>query len=269
MTRAEWFSSADPVWMLANVPWHITPSPRRLRLAACSALRLRWGELGENHRRCVLAAESHAAGLPGEPIAQARSRVSWEAGLDAAARACCSPNINRDVRWAFYDTQTGEAGAAVLLDAFGDPFEPLGLEQFDCQDCLGEIPCVKCEYRGWYWAVITEAYRTEEVRSLALAAWQNAGDSGELESDRLLVLSDALEEAGCEEKDLLEHLRGRQWCHACDAKGGHYSYQGDDPTNSRLCGEHWYNCHACGGKGMVVPRHTRACWAVQHSLGWA
>src|SRR5262249_20619740 len=52
------------------------------------------------------------------------------------------------------------------------------------------------------------AWLTSAVVSLARAAYQErASPSGELELARLAVLSDALEEAGCADAELLGHLR--------------------------------------------------------------
>jgi hypothetical protein len=49
---------------------------------------------------------------------------------------------------------------------------------------------------------------TSEVASLARAAYEErALSSGELDPIRLAVLADALEEAGCDDTDILAHLR--------------------------------------------------------------
>src|SRR5262249_25639466 len=56
--------------------------------------------------------------------------------------------------------------------------------------------------------VIDPAWRTPDVVALAEAAYQERSlPSGELDRQRLAVLGDALEEAGCDEAELLEHLR--------------------------------------------------------------
>src|SRR5262249_38948190 len=57
--------------------------------------------------------------------------------------------------------------------------------------------------------VFDPSWRTPAVRALALAAHdQREQPAGTLEADRLAVLADALEEAGCTNADLLGHLRG-------------------------------------------------------------
>jgi hypothetical protein len=52
------------------------------------------------------------------------------------------------------------------------------------------------------------AWRSPTVSDLAKAAYEHrALPSGELEPARLAVLADALEEAGCDNRDILNHLR--------------------------------------------------------------
>jgi hypothetical protein len=52
------------------------------------------------------------------------------------------------------------------------------------------------------------AHRTPLVESLALAAYEHRDlPAGHLDPSRLAVLADALEEAGCAEQAILEHLR--------------------------------------------------------------
>jgi hypothetical protein len=53
------------------------------------------------------------------------------------------------------------------------------------------------------------AWRTPAVLAQAQAAYDNRTlPAGTLEPDRLAVLADALEEAGCADPDILGHLRG-------------------------------------------------------------
>jgi hypothetical protein len=55
---------------------------------------------------------------------------------------------------------------------------------------------------------VAHIWRTPAVLALAEAAYENhLLPSGHLEPDRLLVLADALEEAGCDNADVLNHLR--------------------------------------------------------------
>jgi hypothetical protein len=75
----------------------------------------------------------------------------------------------------------GRATCALLVDIHGNPLWPVALDP---------------------------RWRTEAVVALARGAYDNRLlPSGELEPARLGVLSDALEEAGCTDWDILTHLR--------------------------------------------------------------
>jgi hypothetical protein len=74
--------------------------------------------------------------------------------------------------------------AALLRDLFGTPFRPVALDP------------------SWL------AWEGGTVVRLAQAAYDNRKlPEGHLEPDRLAVLADALEDAGCTHADLLGHLR--------------------------------------------------------------
>ena len=69
----------------------------------------------------------------------------------------------------------------LVRDLFGNPFRPVRLDP---------------------------AWRTPDVLQLAQAAYEHrALPAGTLEAERLLLLADALEDAGCTNTDLLDHLR--------------------------------------------------------------
>lgn len=139
----------------------------------------------------------------------------------------------------------GAAGVMVrrVRDIVGNPFRPvtlppgppcgvcggLGQAAAHCEDCgrwghFGKGPC---------------SWLTPEVVSLARAAYDERNEDGTLDADRLAVLSDALEEAGCRDYRILEHLR--------DAGGWEYRGHGNMERND------------------VV--HFRGCWAVDLLLG--
>jgi hypothetical protein len=71
---------------------------------------------------------------------------------------------------------------ALLRDLFGNPFRPVRLDP---------------------------AWLTPTVKALALAASEErVPPKGEMDAVRLAVLADALEECGCTEHAVLDHLRG-------------------------------------------------------------
>jgi hypothetical protein len=170
-------------------------SERKLRLFACACLRAAWHALtDERGRRAVEVGERYADGRATEQE-RAEASAAASAYAEGAARSAveglavattwavaggaqdawfaahvCAHNARCDVRG------TGRAQARLLRDIFGDPFGPA--------------------------RVVPASWRTPTVASLAAAIYTESrfGD--------LPVLTDALEEAGCADPDILGHLRG-------------------------------------------------------------
>lgn len=99
-----------------------------------------------------------------------------------------------------------------------NPFRPVTLpvgEKVSCSRCgdqrdwhdalTGDGRCFDCQGQGGFYG--PSPVLTPLVRSLAEAAYQERQENGELDPDRLAVLSDALIDAGMPEGDLLAHLR--------------------------------------------------------------
>jgi hypothetical protein len=91
------------------------------------------------------------------------------------------------------------------------------------------------------------SWLTHDVLALARAAYEERLPDGTLDPVRLLVLADALEEAGCQEELLLRHLRGEEPC-----------WVDHDAQPGLECGFPW--------KPLRGP-HVRGCWAVDLVLG--
>jgi hypothetical protein len=117
----------------------------------------------------------------------------------------------------------GLALADLLRCVLGNPFQP---QAWYCPECGGERPahgplaCADCRGRQPR-ARVHPAWRTPVVLALAGAAHEERLlPSGHLDPDRLAVLADALEEAGCSGSALLGHLRGPgphvRGCHVVD-----------------------------------------------------
>lgn len=197
MTEAEWLACTEPGLLLEFLRHKV--SARKLRLFACSWCRQVWKELHhEDSRNAIEITEQYADGLvekegfgraryaaqevmfAGVPLAwKAAWIASWADAWDAATEVS---------RWAEWDwlgdseaDRLLEKQAAVLRCIVDNPF----------RDARREL--------GWL---------TPTVTALAYAAYdQRQLPSGALESVRLAVLSDALEDAGCTDAELLAHLR--------------------------------------------------------------
>jgi hypothetical protein len=119
--------------------------------------------------------------------------MAFEEGVDLRAEramlnafdAVAETTQEGEATYYLEDGVMGQAEVAyqcdLLRDIFGDPFPTISL---------------------------STAWLTPTVHNLAAAAYEErALPSGELDPARLAVLADALEEAGCDNADMLTHLR--------------------------------------------------------------
>lgn len=160
----------------------------------------------------------------------------------------------------------------------------------DCTHEGGECRCMDCGSSHW---LNSRAWLTPQVLALARAAYEQRSEgeacgrcdgegrlpslrpvspdsdrpcpdcggagrvgAGLLDDVRLLVLADAMEEAGCTDEPLLRHLRGQRPCPVC--RGGARQNLG--------AGEHCRECDLDGFRSLDAP-HVRGCWAVDLLLG--
>jgi hypothetical protein len=212
--EGEWLTCGDPTPMLLRGK----ASERKLRLFLAACCRRIWDFLpDESCRQAVLVAEQLADGKAGDRQRRAISKQVAE-GLTGyydnliasnARFAVLSANektIGKKVHFpnvalalGYAASQYGDVDSAAFKDAlqaekqaeaslvrclFGNPFRPLALDL------------------AWL------SWRDGLVRQLAKAAYDERQLlSGHLHPDRLAVLADALEEAGCQDPDMLGHLR--------------------------------------------------------------
>ena len=163
--------------------WDQCCEPQKMLKFLCDS-----GRPGDRKLRLYAAAccrhAPRLAGSPGTKVAHLCERLAD--GLASPAEALRVRRVS--LRW-----QTAQACAA-LRDLF-NPFHPLLLDA---------------------------SWLTPTVLSLATAAYEHRLlPSGHLDCARLLVLADALLDAGCNDVGLLQHLRGEgpHWrgCFAVDA----------------------------------------------------
>jgi hypothetical protein len=250
MTGQEWLICTEPGRMLA---WARSPavdtanraaqcqayalSDRKLRLWVCGVA---WAL--EDHARhpdwvkALGTAEAFADGLPtpfGPPkrgaLEAARKSVDSAYGwLWCALHHDVSRGVEEAIRTArgFGARWRSAEAAALLRDVVGNPWRPMALPS--CPRCGSEgvvdvpdgyvVPhqadCPVCRGAG-------HAFATSTVLDLAASAYRERGADGTLDSLRLAVLADALEEAGATDGALLRHLRSPgphvRGCHVLDA----------------------------------------------------
>jgi hypothetical protein len=197
VTEADWLACTDPLLMLDELGRQV--SRRKARLILCAWAGQSWRLMDERSRAAVDVAERFADGLADtselidaqngaqevwrgiEVVRRKSSRGEWGAMKAAAvARDAASPSL--DLR-ALKGWARGGNGAAKVYRSdrlrclFANPFRSVRLDP------------------AWL------AWNESTVRQLAEAVY------AERAFDRLPVLADALEDAGCSDAELLGHLR--------------------------------------------------------------
>jgi hypothetical protein len=196
-TESEWLRCEDTITMLNSLKG--AAGERKLRLLNCACCRRIWPLIpDERSRKAVESSEDYADGLIG------RFKLHCD-GISASDAARGTPK-NRALPpySARITAQNGNAEGGAVARAAQVIFQGAMMESRDEPYCslLREI------FRPFRRMSINPAWLDPTVSSLAQAAYEERIlPSGELDPPRLAVLSDALEEAGCDDADLLEHLR--------------------------------------------------------------
>jgi hypothetical protein len=198
MTETEWLTSRDFRRMLEQLGGRA--SHRKLRLFACACCRRVGPDLPDESVPLVEVAERYADGLASEEERQAAEQAALTAcGLHQDNRAAvvvwdaCMTHpdvvdaaeattfvISWDIDpYGTFGAHYGEAdiNAALFRDVFGNPFRP-----------------VRIDPRRLSW-------KDETVVKIAQAIYD------ERAFDRLPILADALEDAGCTDAEILNHCR--------------------------------------------------------------
>jgi hypothetical protein len=204
MTEAEWRAEVLPRPMLEFVESQTTDRKRRLFAVACC--RQVWTSLpGEMSRQAVDVAERFADGQASEaelaeanrniePITSAYSghiyanpaHYATSNPVDTVFATLNASELVTDDRMGEYETheeeivwkeaaaKVDEIHSLIVRDIFGNPFRPIAVDQ---------------------------SWRTSTVVTLAEGIYQ------ERAFDRLPILADALQDAGCDNEDVLNHCR--------------------------------------------------------------
>ncbi len=200
MTEAEWLDETDPTKMLEFLS--SSGSPRKFRLYACACCRIVWKRLEfAICQHIVEVSERYADGVATEDerlavcimnnsMLKGVSRTNRDPRVNAflASRATAyhndatyvsaieaQNNSHRLIADENWQTRAGLPFSEILRDIFGNLFRPVAFDP---------------------------AWRTSTAISIAEGIYNDRA------FDRLPILADALQDAGCENADLLNHLRG-------------------------------------------------------------
>jgi hypothetical protein len=216
MTEAEWTACTDPLLLLRflRTPWAAWRSKgsnrRRLQLFVCASCRRFWPLLGELGLQTTLeAAERDADGAADFHETQEVAGATWtrvkqlprsapgtSVGWAVAWAVCGQGNtgfaeyavrelLSLTGRWVGIKVLFGRLGfgtlraeqryhVRLLHDVFGNPFRPVSFKP---------------------------AWRTSTVKALAAQMYESR------EFSAMPILADALQDAGCDNTDILNHCR--------------------------------------------------------------
>jgi hypothetical protein len=210
MNEAGWFSSIQPQEMLT--PLRGNASERKLRLFGVACCRRIWGEIrDERSRRAVEIAEEFAEGRCDKP----RLSLARQEGMTASGAArLVATSIPRTVanlsalRAAHVTAEAANAAQQVAAeDAYQatcavagttvDVDASIGLRHNQC----GLLRCIfgPTPFRS---IRLEPTWATQTVLRLAQVIYSDRA------FDSLPILADALEDAGCDNADILAHCRG-------------------------------------------------------------
>jgi hypothetical protein len=213
MTEAEWLACTDPNPMLEFLLGK--GGERKLRLFACACCRRVWHLLADPRSRAVVEAlEGFVDGtLAQEVLDRAADDAVFAADeLNASAEPLSIVAASSASEWAQHGPETSAhaAACAAAYQRFGE----VRPGTRDSTECAIQGDLIRC--------IFGNSFRPSPSTDPSLLIWngslirtlsQTIYDerilpSGTLDADRLAVLADALEDAGCDNADILSHLRG-------------------------------------------------------------
>jgi hypothetical protein len=190
MTEAEWLAKPDLYPLDEFI--RRQDEKRRLRLVACACVREDWRVAPPGARKAILAGEAYADSLISEheldPAGEEAESDFTDLSLPPEAREIARRSIwlaHPDAVTVYHQglwqgIAAGGDGlrqrrAAMIIDIFGNPFRPV-------------------------------SFSSEWRTSTALALARQMYDSRDFSV--MPILADALQDAGCDNEDILDHCRG-------------------------------------------------------------
>lgn len=282
MTDQEWAACTDVNRMLVrltgmeDLPLHPGPpefrliSNRKLRLFLTACGRTTWQTTSQKSREMLAEAEAYADGLTTYTISL---RKWWEGLLlthpmaEKLSRIASFPEARVGLATGLQMNynQWPHQAAGLLRDIIGplnqkfetDPrwLTPLVKELVEAAYLTrGEKICLTCKGTGSSQPGASFHHYDHDPGCKA-CGHSGRDESGALSDDRLAILADSLEEAGCDNSEILQHLRGREQCpdRYCHGRGTWLDAAGD-----------LEGCSTCRKTGWIPLRqyHVRGCWVL-------
>jgi hypothetical protein len=289
MNPYEWAQSASPhrMWdrLHSRTDWPFGQiSQRKYRLFACNAARAVWNSLTTAQRDGILIAERWADDdvyIPEKLTPSGKRQAAWDAWFgdkrEVHSSLSMSPLAADPREGAILAYRENRVLDEVNCDIFRDMFNPFspfrpkkdryhlcdgwGNVYAACRNCLDtgfhgewngkELPCLVC--RDW------KEPMTPSPEAVAIA--RDIYDR--MDFALTPVLADALEDGGCRDGEILNHLRGYWPCPVCL---GTLHYHNQTASQSM---QQCYNClspdtHWPTGYVRNVRPCVRGCWVLDH-----
>lgn len=220
MTEQEWLECRAPQWILSWRP----SSQRKVQLWICACTRRIWNDLSETNRKAVEMVEREvddpritALSCPLNPTTGPAMAVGAIAYREERRNQCDRDRVERKT------VAELAVQADLLREVIGNPFQPARCGNWSVTADVLSLAHAAYEERAvrpHKRCVCGRAYEMISKKSTPPLAWCGhcrtdggryadaiAQDDGTLDPARLAVLSDAIEEAGGTDTDILAHLR--------------------------------------------------------------
>jgi hypothetical protein len=191
MTEAEWLECGDATAMQRFL-WHRV-TERKFRLLGCHCCREIWSLLVDARaRRAIEVAEQYCEGLAGAVELRASNVAAWDVYLAVAQRS------------ANHTPEQVHAAYAVCLLTAAKPNPPVAHVINITRGAAAPlfVKLIRCMFGNPFRAVpFHPEWRTQTVLILA----RQMSDSRDFSA--MPILADALQDAGCDDTDVLTHCR--------------------------------------------------------------
>jgi hypothetical protein len=226
MTEADWGQSTKPKQMLEALRASGRATERKLRLFAVAVCRQAWPLLTDRRsRRAVEVAErvADAGGGRGalrlaerEAVAMLpRTSITCPSGQAAAAAAAAAVHVKAAEAARLASEWAGVAHGNLEFEESGDLSRAEMQERARATWDAGAVALLRCVFGPVLFRPLPQvapavlAWDGGTVVKLAQTVYdEREQPAGTLDAARLAVLADALEEAGCTNQSITDHLRG-------------------------------------------------------------
>jgi hypothetical protein len=230
MTEADWSTSTDVASMLQFLRSRGRASDRKLRLFSVACCRQIWSLLTDTRsRRAVEIAEAYADGLAGLPALRDAYQAAWAAAKEAIASRDADADQDPDRLYGMHDD--GLAAPAACAAAYAASPDAQQMDQGGYYARHAQMraasPVPHAESTrpdAEQSALLSDLFGPVPFRDVAvspsLLTWKDGtlpklaqAIYDERRFDEMPILADALEEAGCNNPDMVRHCRQQEAVH--------------------------------------------------------